>query len=123
MSTAALLERPAARKAPAAESTLAMPRGALAGVQLVQSASAALPGQIEAGDLLRVDFDQHTFDRDGLYVMSLGRWIGVRRVVDTLSGPRIEDGAHGRSLGNDLQILGRVLQVYAPRNPILAEAH
>lgn len=122
MSTVTFLERPAAHQANAFESKLALPCGALAGVQLVQSASAALPGQIEAGDLLRVDFDQRVFDRDGLYVMALGSWTGVRRIADTLSGPRIEDGEHGRLLGNGVQILGHVQQVYAPRRPTMAEA-
>jgi len=123
MSATALLERTTARSALVTEPTLAMPCDALTGVQLVQSASAALPGQIEAGDLLRIDFDQRVFDREGLYVMSLGRWTGVRRIVATLRGPRIEDGELGRPLGNGMQILGRVLQVYAPRRPSLAEVH
>ncbi|MDP9895338.1 hypothetical protein J2W32_004436 [Variovorax boronicumulans] len=123
MSTAALLERPAARQAHAAESALALLDKHMEGVQIVQSSSAALPGEIEAGDLLRIDFDQHCFGCDGVYLLrTQNGWTGVRRITSTVRGPLIEERQRRTPLGSNVQILGRVLQVYAPRQSCFAEA-
>lgn len=58
----------------------------LAGVQIIQVESSTLPGEIEAGDLLKVNFDQQWPDRNGLYVVVRGSWSGVRRFTVAADG-------------------------------------
>lgn len=117
MSTVALLERPAARHTAGTVSALALPSNTPRGVHFVVADATALPGQVEAGDLLRIDFDQREFGMDSLYVVQLPRGVCVRRIDHSLRGPVIDDGDARRPLGDTVRILGRVLQVYAPRRP------
>ncbi|WP_369650230.1 MULTISPECIES: hypothetical protein [unclassified Variovorax] len=86
-----------------------------AGVELVQVLSSTLPGEIEAGDLLRIDFEQRSFASDGLYVLRVGEWTGVRRISDTLGGLRILDINEWRPLGATVTILGRVEAAFTSR--------
>lgn len=90
------------------------------GVQLVQVATSTIPGEIEAGDLLRIDFDQHAVSKDGFYVLQLGDWTGVRRFADTLEGPKVLDIDEWRPLPSGVQIMGHVDMVYTARR---AAAH
>lgn len=90
-------------------------QGPCEGLQLVQVESSTLPGEIEAGDLLRINFDQRDLERDGLYVLQLGRWTGVRRLSRTLQGPKVLDIDTWSTVGPDVSILGYVDMVYTAR--------
>lgn len=89
-----------------------------AGVQLVQVEASTIRGEIEAGDLLRIDFDQHQVSKDGFYVLQLANWTGVRRFADTLEGPKVLDIDEWRPLPSGVQIIGYVDKVYTARNAI-----
>ena len=95
----------------------------VSGVQLVKVETSTLPGEVEPDDLLCIDFDQHRVARDGLYVVQLGSWTGIRRFVDTFDGLRVLDGDRWRPVGRTLRILGYVAEVYAPRRPVGAMRH
>lgn len=86
------------------------------GMQLVQVETSTIPGEIEAGDLLRIDFDQHQVSKDGLYVLQTGDWTGVRRFADTLEGPMVLDIDEWRPLPGGVTIMGYVDEVYTARN-------
>ncbi|OAK55020.1 hypothetical protein A3K87_04265 [Variovorax paradoxus] len=87
-----------------------------AGVQLVQVDASTIPNEIEAGDLLRIDFDQRSFGRDGLYVLRVGKWTGVRRISDIVGeGPRVKQHDAWEALPTGVEILGYVGMVYTPR--------
>lgn len=86
-----------------------------AGVQLVQVATSTIPGEIEAGDLLRIDFDKHQVIKDGFYVLKRDRWTGVRRCTDTPLSPKVYDGGKWIVLPAGVQILGYVDMVYTAR--------
>jgi hypothetical protein len=88
------------------------------GMQLVQVETSTIPGEIEAGDLLRIDFDQHAVSKDGFYVLQLGNWTGVRRFADTLEGPKVLDIDEWRPLPGGVQIMGYVDKVYTARNAL-----
>lgn len=88
------------------------------GMQLVQVESSTIPGEIEAGDLLRIDFDQRAVSKDGFYVLQLGTWTGVRRFAATLEGPKVLDIDEWRPLPGGVQIMGYVDKVYAARNAL-----
>jgi hypothetical protein len=89
-----------------------------AGVQLVQVEASTIRGEIEAGDLLRIDFDQHQVSKDGFYLLQLGNWTGVRRFADTLEGPMVLDIDEWRPLPGGVRIMGYVDKVYTARNAI-----
>lgn len=93
-----------------------------AGVQVVR-AETCLPGEVEAGDLLCIDFDQHRVARDGLYVVQLGSWTGVRRFAHTIAGLQVHDLDRWRPAGGTLRILGYVAEVYAPRRTVEGLRH
>lgn len=112
--------RPAASKAPqflkaSTAPALTLPASELRGIHLVVAETSAVRGQVEAGDLLSIDFDEREFRSDGLYVVGLPRGACVRRIDRSLRGPVIDDCGTPCPLPADVQILGRVLQVYAPR--------
>lgn len=88
------------------------------GVQLVQVAASTIPGEIEAGDLLRIDFDQHAVSKDGFYLLQLGNWTGVRRFADTLEGLKVLDINEWRPLPCGVQIMGYVDKVYTGRSAV-----
>ncbi|MET3498166.1 hypothetical protein [Variovorax boronicumulans] len=88
------------------------------GLQLVQVSASTIPGEIEAGDLLRIDFDQHAVSKDGFYVLQLGDWTGVRRFADTLEGPKVLDIDEWRPLPGGVQIMGYVDKVYTGRGAV-----
>ena len=94
---------------------VAMPN-VLSGVHLVQVESQAIPGAIEADDLLRIDFDQRTIRCDGFYAMRRGAWSGIMRFVRDLSGLQVEEGGKWKLVaGADLaafEVLGCVRRVY-----------
>lgn len=97
-------------------------RSPATGVQLVQVESSTLPGEIEAGDLLRIDFDQHHFTKDGLYVLQRGTWTGVRRFTGAIEGPKVLDIDRWADLPPAVSILGRVDMVYTSRRTFAEDA-
>jgi hypothetical protein len=86
------------------------------GVHIVQVENSALPGEVEAGDLLKVDFDQHSIALDGLYCLARGSWSGIRRFAHTLTGLQINDGGTWRLVAPaelaSVTVTGRVNAVY-----------
>lgn len=86
----------------------------LTGVHLVPAGPCQLPGAIDASDVLRVDFDCRSVDRDGLYLVeAVGAdgWIGCRRFA-VLGGVQVEDGGAWCDVPSGLRVAGRVAQVY-----------
>jgi len=98
--------------------SLTIVRSPRAGIELVQVEASTMSGQIEAGDLLRIDFDQHEFSKDGFYVLQLGQWTGVRRFADTIEGPKLLDLDQWRPMPGGVQILGYVDKVYTSRKTL-----
>lgn len=94
---------------------LTIVRSPTAGTQLVQVEASTIPCEIEAGDLLRVDFDQHEVRKDGLYVVALGSWTGVRRFVRTPSGTRVLDIDRWAPVPASARILGHIQAVCTSR--------
>ena len=93
------------------------------GIQLVQVECQAIPGAIEADDLLRIDFDRHTIGKDGFYAMRRGSWSGVMRFARDLSGLQVKEGARWKPVAPAelaaFDVLGYVDRVYKPAQAVL----
>lgn len=89
----------------------------LAGVHLVPAGPCQLHGVIDAGDVLRVDFDCRVVKADGLYLVEAVsadgvEWMGCRRFAVTVAGVQVEDGGAWCDVPSGLRVAGRVAQVY-----------
>ncbi|RYF61687.1 MAG: hypothetical protein EOO27_01010 [Comamonadaceae bacterium] len=87
---------------------------AQAGLHLLHLEHSALPGEVEVGDMLRVDFTQHQVRREGLYLVHLGAWTGVRRFMGRLCGAWALEADGWQPVPSTLRILGYVAEVHRP---------
>jgi hypothetical protein len=83
---------------------------------IVVANHADITADIQAGDLIRIDFTANLIDRDGLYVITLDdNWIGYRRFKITPSLQLI-DGMQSclvnSEMINSIKVIGRVLDIY-----------
>ena len=85
-----------------------------AGLHILQIEHSGLPGEVEAGDMLRVDFTQHQVTREGLYLVHLGAWTGVRRFMDKLRGAWALEEDGWQQVPATVRILGYVSEVHKP---------
>lgn len=95
---------------------------------IVEARHSIFPPQIEAGDMLCIDFTHTTLTHDSLYVVAFtdmhwGPWIGIRRFQLTASGWQMSDDVSGdgptvlsAATLQNLQVIGRIKQVYAARS-------
>lgn len=88
----------------------------LSGVRIVEVESSAHPPEIEAGDLLRVDFEQREIECDGFYALERGNWSGVRRFQHTPGGLFVFEGGEWRQVTAEdrstMRVTGRVMRVF-----------
>lgn len=84
------------------------------GLHLLCLEHSGLPGEVEAGDMLCVDFTQHQVTREGLYLVHLGAWTGVRRFMDRLCGAWALEAEGWQPVPSTLRILGYVAEVHRP---------
>lgn len=83
---------------------------------IVAANHADITADIQAGDLIRIDFTANLIDRDGLYVITLDdEWIGYRRFKLTPSLHLI-DGLQSclvnSEMINSIKVIGRVVDIY-----------
>ena len=94
---------------------------------IVEARHSIFPPQIEAGDMLCIDFTHTRLTHDSLYVIAFenmpwGPWIGIRRFQLTGAGWKMSEDASGdgptvlsAETLQSMQVIGRIKQVYAAR--------
>lgn len=88
----------------------------LSGESLVPAGVCQVPGEIGAGDVLRVDFDADSVTRDGFYLVEAVTadgvdWMGCRRFARTVGGVLMQEAGQWIEPAG-LRIAGRVVTVY-----------
>lgn len=78
---------------------------------MIRAEASTPPGEVEAGDVLRIDFTQQQVTRAGLYLVHLGAWIGVRRFMDAVCGSWALEEDGWQPVPDSVRVLGYVSEV------------
>lgn len=109
----------------AANIVTATPTTLPTGIHLMEASSCSYPPQVNACDVLKVDFDCHAVVTDGLYLLYFldengqPKGCGCRRFALPLQGgTHVDEDGQGRWRAVDgtepIEIVGRVLKVFRP---------